>query len=397
MSDDKIEIFIGRPRSKRYRDGFVYTRFDEVIDYQVSNDMLELADGWSIHLPFSWRGWQHAAPDNPIIIELNGAPILTGLIDDSERVRSRADGSAIALSGRDRGGRLVDESAPLVSIAGMGILELGRAMAGFWFNEVTLQNATNRRLRGGGAGAQQARVSREPAIDQGHGAKKKITPGETRSQVLGHYLEKAGLLGWSSADGRQFVIGRPNYDQEPQFEVRSPIQGSKAPPGRDAIMLRHKESTGERYARITVLGTGQGDSTNHGKNVRRRNVVRQGPNEDGTGKSFIIPKELIILDEDLPTAKEAEERAEREMALRESTSLQANALMAGHSQAMASGVAANWSPDRMVRLVDEEIEAKGNPREWLITRVEFAGSRSAARTTQLTLVPKGTDLRGVNG
>jgi len=394
VTADKVEIFIGRPRTKRAVDGFVYTRFDDVVEYSVTNDMLEIADPWDIQLPMSLTAWQHAAPDSPIIIEINGAPVLTGLIDDSNRSYTRS-GSTLRLSGRDRGGRLVDESAPLIGLGGLGILELGQKMAGKWFNEITLQNTTNRRLRGGAA--RLATVSREPAIDVGASPKKRITPGETRSQVIEYYLEKSGLVAWSSADGRQFVIGRPNYDQEPQFQILAPKPGSKRPPGMDAIELSHKESTAERYARITVMGAGAGDDVNDGPNVRRRFTVKQGPNEDGTGGSFIVPKELIVLDEDMRTARETRERAERELALRESTALDATALMEGHSQPMADGRAANWTTDRMVRLIDEEIEARGNPKSWIITKVVFAGSRGSGRTTQLTLVPKGTDLRSMAG
>lgn len=391
---DVVEIYIGRPRSSRAIDGFVYTRFEDVIEYSVTNDMLELADPWSVQVPMSRLAWQHAAPDNPIIVEINGAPVLTGLIDDSERVYTRS-GSLIQLSGRDRGGRMVDESAPLVPLGGLGILELGRQMAGKWFNEITLQNATNRRLRGGGA--RLATVAREPAIDSGEAAKRRITPGETRGQVLGYYLEKAGLLAWSSADGRQFIIGRPNYQQEPQYQIVAPKPNSRRPIGGECIELRHRESAAERYARITVMGAAAGDDVNDGPNTRRRYTVMQGPNPDGTGGSFVVPKELIVLDEDMRTARATRERAEREMALRESTALEATAVVAGHSQPMADGTAANWTPDRMVRLIDEEIDARGNPKSWLVTRAVFAGSRGSGRTTTLTLVPQGTDLRGVAG
>ena len=47
-------------------------------------------------------------------------------------------------------------------------------------------------------------------------------------------------------------------------------------------------------------------------------------------------------------------------------------------------------------VVDEEIDAPGNPRDWLITRVHYSGSRDG-RSSVLTLVPRGTDLRMTSG
>jgi len=358
--------------------------------------MLEVADTWSIRLPFTRDAFQFAGPDNPIVIEINGSPVLTGLIDDSEKIITRDSGSYLQLAGRDRGGRLVDESAPLFTFSGLGIKQLAEKLVLQWFPEVVLQNTTNRRLTSGKS-ARQAKVSSEPPIGTGGSDKHKVSPGETRSQVLEFFLERGGLTAWSSADGRQFVVGKPNYSQEPQFQLIAPRLGSRRPPGRDVIEVRHKESTGDRYARITVMGAAAGDDTNFGANVRRRATARQGPNPDGTGGSFRIPKELILLDQDLPTAKSAQERVDREMALRESKALELSVVVEGHSQPMSDGTPANWSIDKMVRFVDEEIEARGNPTEFLVTKVEFSADRGSGQRTALTLVPKGTDLRSMAG
>lgn len=370
--------------------------------YEIDLDMLELADAWSLSLRHELRAWQWAAPDNPIVIELNGRPVVTGLIDESTRRVDKAGGAVLELQGRDRGGRLVDSAAPLLNLTGLGILDLARelvtAIGGFdLFPRVELQNASNRRLMVGG-GSARAKTSREPAIDTSPDrSDRRVRPGQTRAQILEDWLTQAGLLGWSSADGSTFIVGRPNYDQEPQYELRIPAPGSARRRDGNVLSMSSRETSGDRYSRIVVLGSGAGNARNFGANVQRRGVALQGPNPDGTGRSFTLPKDLIIVDDDLRSQAAAQARADHEMALRESLAAQITATVRGHSQAFgATGARANFAIDTLVRVVDEEIDAPGNPRDWLITRVHFTGGRDG-QTSTLTMVPRGTDLRMTNG
>lgn len=370
--------------------------------YEIDLDMLELADAWSLSLRHELRAWQWAAPDNPIVIELNGRPVVTGLIDESTRRIDKAGGAVLELQGRDRGGRLVDSAAPLLNLTGLGILDLARelvtAIGGFdLFPRVELQNATNRRLMVGG-GSARAKTSREPAIDTSPDrSDRRVRPGQTRAQILEDWLTQAGLLGWSSADGSTFIVGRPNYAQEPQYELRIPAPGSARRRDGNVLTMSSRETSGDRYSRIVVLGSGAGNARNFGANVQRRGVALQGPNPDGTGRSFTLPKDLIIVDDDLRSQAAAQARADHEMALRESLAAQITATVRGHSQSFgATGARANFAIDTLVRVVDEEIDAPGNPRDWLITRVHFTGGRDG-QTSTLTMVPRGTDLRMTNG
>jgi prophage tail gpP-like protein len=395
-SVDTVRVWIARRSSRDPHAALDWREFLPV-SYDIELDMLELADAWSMRFRFTRDLWNWAGPDNPIVVELNGRPVLTGLLDESTRSIDKA-GSIMELQCRDRGGRLVDSAAPLLDLGGLGILDLARglvtAIGGFdLFPEVELQNATNRRLMVGGPKAR-ARVSREPPIDPSpKKGDRRVRPGQTRAQLLEDWLTQAGLLGWSTADGKRFVIGRPNYEQEPQFEISVSGSGASARVQGTAIKLEARESIADRYSRIIVLGSGAGNARNFGENVQRRGVALQGPNPDGTGGSFILPKDLIIVDDNMHSQAEAQARAALEMALRESTASQVTAVLKGHSQPMgATGERANFAIDTMVRIVDEDVEAPGNPRDWLITRVHLNGSKSG-RTSTLTLIPRGTDLR----
>lgn len=394
-AEDAVRVFVARRASRDPRAKLDWREFAPT-SYEIDLDMLELADTWSLRFPFTRSLWDWAAPDNPIVIELNGRPVMTGLLDDSSRKVDKSGGGALDLLGRDRGGRLADSAAPLIDLGGLGIEDLARklvtAVGGFdLFPTVTMQNATNRRLMVGG-GAARARVSKEPAIDLSPDkGDRRVRPGQTRSQLLEDWLTQGGLLGWSSADGQSFVVGKPNYAQEPQFELRVGKNAGRV--DSNVISLTERETIAERYSRIIVLGSGAGNARNFGENVQRRGIALQGPNPDGTGRAFVVPKDLIIVDDDLRSQAAAQARADREMALRESLASQATAVVRGHSQALGATVArANYAIDTMVRIVDEDIEAPGNPRDWLITRVHLSGSKEG-KTSTLTMVPKGTDLR----
>lgn len=388
---DVVRVFIARRASRDPNSPLDWRSFTPT-GYEIDLDMLELADAWSMRFRFTRELWDWSAPDNPVVIELNGRPVMTGLIDDSTRKIDKTSGRTIEMQGRDRGGRIVDSAAPLLDLRGLGILDLARklvtAIGGFdLFPEVVLQNATNRRLMVGPSNGR-ARTSKEPAIDTSPDKNdRRVRPGQTRSQLLEDWLTQAGLLGWSSADGKQFVVGRPNYGQEPQFELRA--GGASA----NVVSLSERETIADRYSRIIVLGSGAGNARNYGENVQRRGIARQGPKDDGTGRAFVVPKDLIIVDDDLRSQAAAQERADREMALRESLAAQVTATVRGHSQPMGvTGARANYAIDTLVRLVDEDIDAAGSPRDWLITRVHFTGARDG-RISNLTMVPRGTDLR----
>lgn len=395
---DGLKVFIGRRKSRAANSGLEFRQFVP-LTYDIDLDMLELADTFSLHFRFTRELWNWSAPDNPIVLELNGRPICTGLLDDGKKKNGKG-GTFIDITGRDKGGRLVDSAAPMINFTGLGILDLARkmvtAIGGFdLFPEVTLQNAKNRRLMAGGRGA---RTSGEPPIRTGVDKNdRRVRPGQTRAQVLEDWLEEAGLLGFSSADGKQFFVGRPNYDQEPQFSLFLPAPGSRRAAEGNVLEADNGESAGERYSRIIVIGSGAGNAKNFAENVQRRGVWKQGPNPDGTGAAFVVPKDLIIVDDNIHSQAAANARAAREGALRESTAIDLTVLVAGHSQAMGPAAArSNYVPDTLVRYEDEEIDASGNPREFLITRCQYSGSKMG-KTTRLTMVPKGTDLRMTSG
>lgn len=359
-------------------------------DYSIEVDMLQPADAFRLSLPGGGRKdiYDLCAPDSAVQVLIDDTVMMTGFIDDRKRTVER-NGIGLAISGRDKGGRLVDESMPLQSFAGIGILQLAQAVAGPWFPEVTLSNAKNRRLLRGDA-ARAAHVSSEPAIDQKNRAQKKVNPGESRWATLAAFLEEAGLIAWSSADGNQLIVGQPNYSQEPQWRFTLPEFGSSRAAEGNVLSAEIEHNVGERYSAIIAVGSGQGNQTNYSERVTKlRGVVKNGPGEFGIGKDFQHRKVLIVSDDDVRSVDLALERAKREMATRDSTGHRINLTVRGHTQYWDLNSPAIFAPDTMALVEDEEI---GLSALYLITSCTFGMGREGEQT-QLTLVPKGTVLK----
>jgi prophage tail gpP-like protein len=182
----------------------------------------------------------------------------------------------------------------------------------------------------------------------------------------------------------------PNYDQQPQFRFLVPKQNSKRLSKGNVISLSIVDSVANRFSIITVYGGSRGNSSSYGKNLKHKATVKQGPGQGGVGGAFFFRKRLLINDSEVSSRRDALERAKREMSFRDAEKLVVEITVKGHSMARRSGdVPALFAFDTMAELEIEEIDFKG---QFLITSVVFTVDRQAGETTQIKLVPKGTDL-----
>ena len=353
----------------------------DIKSYQITNDMLAIADSWSIEVPVKPLLWDLAKPDNEVQVHIDDSLVLSGFVDS--RIKSEG---RIRISGRDRGGRLVDESAPLVEFGGLDIEGLALEIAGEWFSEVRIHNAVNRRLIAG-RGAK-AKRGREPAVLVGENLRHKVRPGETRAAVLTSILEQAGLMAWSTADGKALIVGRPNQNQAPDWYFFNAKPGSTRAAEANVLELTYGEDLAESFSEITACGSGKGDSVNYGRAVTRRRATVKA--EAGV---FVRPKRLLVSDPDVRSPAEARRRAEREMRERAAGAVFLELTVPGHGQRDPRiGWPAIYGFDTVARVEDEEIGLAG---DFYVTSVTFTGSAETSRT-DLELVPVGTDLR-VNG
>jgi len=408
-------------------------------DYTISVDMLQPADAFTMSVRFTQEAWELLTLDQEITVCVDSTKILTGYIDEREKVSEPGGGTTIQISGRDKTGRLVDESSPLFQYGGLRLRELAERIVGIRddadpiFESVTLTNTRNRSLLrnvrsrkakevqepvlnsivgtfrplAGTFGyeipeitvgpTQLRKIERPPIIDPGiytgRAAQKKVPPGTSRWGVLEGFLREARLLAWSTGDGKELFIGLPNYDQDLQYMF---FEASAESTNRDetncAIRIRH--SNAERYSRITAVGASKATGASYGSNVSKRMaVVFDNPENttDGTGISFRRRKALIVADDSIKNARDALERAEREKLERDANAVEVVVNAPGHSQQRAAGVEPSlFTVDTMARVIDEDTKTKA---DMLVTAVEYRQSRDEGTTTELRLVPRGTLLQ----
>lgn len=229
-----------------------------------------------------------------MIIQADGVTFLDGFID---RTQHSGKAGVLEIHGRDKVGRVVDESAPAVDYSGMTILEAVRRLLSPWFDpsQVVIGNARNRLLRRGKG--RRVASSTEPVVTVNVRVPRRgqVHPGETRWKMIHEILSRADLIGFSSADGKQFVIGKANQTQSPQYLFTLSAPGSnKSTNVRDMTLI---EDDGDRYSLYMCGGVGGQTDTNYGRNIAdNRGAAFDNPfnHIDGTGRDFLFPKRMYM-------------------------------------------------------------------------------------------------------
>lgn len=352
-------------------------------NYRIATSLVKAADAFNLTRPFDRRAWDLCKPDRELRVQVDGVALITGYLDDRKASR---DGQTFTIAGRDKVGRLADESIPRVDYLGLGVLELVKKLAFPWFTKVTLSNARNRRvLRGKG---KTAPAGNEPVrLDTKGGSR--LEPGQMRWAAIEELLKQVGWIAWSSGDGTELVVGRPNYEQAVQWRFYRP--GSRSPRTADGnvLGLEVDDSVGDRYSQITVVGTGGGTDVNYGVGVTQRaGTALEGPEADGTGGDFERPKHLVIV-QDVKSRAEAERYAAHEMARRDAGGHVVRVEAPLHGQRVAGDRLTLFAPDTLARVEDEITGIRGI---YLVHTVELSTSRDHGEVAELELVPTGTEL-----
>ncbi len=354
--------------------------------YEIEVSMLDPTDRFRIRMPFSREAWDLCKPDHTVRVLIDDVVVMNGFID--ERLVPEDD-EAVEIVGRDRAGRLVDESAPSLNFSGLEMFELIKRVAAPWFTAVSFSNARNRNvLRGKG---KRARAAGEPVVLKTRKAiGTRIEPGQTRWQVIEDLCTQAGYLAWSSGDGTELIVGKPNYDQELQFKFFKPKADSTRGDESTVIGMGTREAVTQRYSRIIVVGSGIGTDVNYGSTVASRygEALDNPASKEGDGVDFSQPKRLIAV-RPVNSIKEAQELADREMAKRDAHGTMVTVLAPGHGQVIAGAYTTIFAPDNLALVEDERIGLKGS---FMIVSCTYRGHRDAGEQTSMTLVRSGAEL-----
>lgn len=358
--------------------------------YHVDVSMITPGDAFELRRPFSAQAWNLLRRDSDVTIEIDGTPILRGFVDRREK-SSRA--GTMTIGGRDRAGRLVDESAPSINYSGLTILQAFQQLASPWFGSVTLSDARNRRLRRGRG--KRVAADSEPVVTINIRVPRRgqVHPGEKRSQVMNEIAKRAGLIWWSSCDGKEIFVGKPNYAQAPQYTFAHVPTGlpPRGPPIKD---LRITEDDGERYSLMVCGGAGgQGTTDYSPSTVDRRGVVFDNVfnKVDGTGRDFIHPKRMYLPERNFESYGDAQRVAQNEQAKRDYKRHLISVEAPLHGQFLSPGVATIFAPNTIARVIDEEQDPILDDL-YLIVSCAYSSNRDQGETTTMHLVPTGTEI-----
>lgn len=361
-------------------------RVDGWTEYEISSSLLEAVDHFTLHRPFDPAVYRLCQLDSTIEVRIDDTTIISGFIDSREKDTDKHT-NTMTLIGRDKVGRLVQESAPTIAYDGLDLFEVVRRLADPWFTSIVTSDARNRSVRLGKKG-RKAAAGNEALVVKVRKKTWQHEPGQSRWKIISDLANEAQYLVWSSADGRELIIGKPNYNQECQFLIMNP---SETAPGQStAIRLNVKESVGDRYSLIMALGSGRGDAANYGPStVSRRDIVRNGPGIDGTGLDFIYPKRLILAERTMLNIEECQQYAQLNMDRRDFHKQIVTATMPAHGQISAGTNATLYAPNTLARVIDGEQDPPIDGA-FMIYGCKYKSSRDGGEQTEIQAVPRGT-------
>lgn len=364
-------------------------QIDGWISGNIESSLITPSDRFVMRMPFSRDAYRIMRRGARITIKADRVTLLDGFIDYRDKA---GKAGTLEVGGRDRVGRLCDESAPAINYTGMLTLEAVKRLVSPWFDPsgVTLTNARNRRLRRGKgkrvAGANEPTVTinvRVPRQGQVH-------PGETRWQIIHEIASRQRLIAGSSADGKEFFIGRPNQQQPPQYLFCLPAPGSSTP--NTVLDMRRREDDGERYSEYMVAGVGGQSDTNYGANVNdRRGVTFDNPfnRVDGTGRDFIYPKRMFLPERAFESFHDAQRVAENEQFRRDYKRDVIVVDAETFGQSLDASDVTFFAPDTVAHVIDEEAEIDDL---YYIVSCSYSFDRPSADRTTLHMVPVGTEI-----
>jgi prophage tail gpP-like protein len=358
--------------------------------YHVEVSMITPASPFELRRPFDAQAWNLLRRDSDVKIEIDGTPILRGFVGKRHH---RSKEGTMAISGRSRAGRLVDEAAPSINYTGLTIAQAYARLSAPWFGTPTLSDARNRLLRRGKG--KRVAAGAEPVVTINVRVPRRgiVHPGETRAHIMTEIARRSGLIWWESCDGNEIFVGKPNQSQESQYLLVHAAPGS-ATRGtvKDMEIIEDDE---DRYSLIMCGGVGGATPDDYGKNVTdRRGVVYDNPFNkiDGTGRDFIHPKRMFMPEKDFDSYGDAQRVAKNEQAHRDFRRHIVVVDAPYHGQILEDGGNFTlFAPNTIARVINEE-HAPPLDDTYLVVSCAYSSNRDQGEVTSLTMVPTGTEI-----
>jgi len=360
-------------------------RITDFISGNIESSIITPCDSFVLRMPASVQASNAFRRGAKIAIRADGTTLIRGFI--GKRHYSSRTG-VLEIRGRDICGRLADESAPAIDYTGMTIERAIAKLLSPWFPPPALSNAKNRRLRRGKGKRIASPTEPVVTINVKVPRSGKVHPGQSRMDLIHEILSRAKLVGYSSSDGTEFIIGKPNQSQSPQYSFIY----AEGDPDSNVKDLQFTEDDEERYSEYLCAGAGGQGELNYGKNVvDNRGVVFDNPFNriDGTGRDFIHPKRLFLPEKAFDSYGDAQRVAENEQARRDYHRHIATAEMASFGQDLGTSQPTLFAPDTVARVIDRKMEVDDL---YYVVSCSYSWAHDVGDTCYITMVPVGTEI-----
>lgn len=353
------------------------------ISGNVESSMVTPADSFVLRIPRTRELLEILRRDAEITIKFDGVTQLNGFID--KRSRSSRSG-VMEIHGRDRVGRLVDESAPAVNYSGLTIEQAINRLIDPFFPSLTVSNEKNRRIRRGKGRRVASATEPVVTINVRVPRRGQVHPGQSRWQLIHEICGRAGLLAYATSDGRELFVGLPNKSQPPQYSF---FDGPDASNVRDITVI---DDDGDRYSLIMCGGVGGQSDTNYGKNVSSNvGVVFDDPSNriNGTGRDFLRPKRLYLPERTFSSYRDAGRVAKLEADRRNFNRHQLSVEVEGFGQMQTDNSYTFFVPDTVATVVAPEDDIDNS---YMIYSCSYSFNRSQGDYTVMRLVTLDTEI-----
>lgn len=318
-------------------------------------------------------------PLTPFQLLIGPYPQFTGELD-AANANGTATSTLVELGGRDLMARLFDtDIVGDKSFANASYEELFKAAledCGLNGRKITIDPSASTRLRSGvGVKVYAAPVTVDEVrqTPNGPGFLNTVTAklGETWLQFLERHFAKIGLFAWADANGN-FILSRPNGDQEPKFHFFRK-RGNSRQGAANVKSFRFTNDTTRRVTEVVIFARNGGRKFGH-------NHVHGGF-VDVEMNALQFKRRRTYRDVNVTSEEEARFYARRKIAEANRAGWKLQYTVSGHSApTMNGGPRATICPDMVARVDDEELGIHEN------LYIESCEYRSPPRETVVTLM-----------
>jgi prophage tail gpP-like protein len=253
--------------------GGVNLAFQRFLHYDYRQDFLTPADSWS------WSIDVDELSDIDITAITPGARVelyvdelrqTVGFIDDI-RIRSiRNSGSVMTVTGRDWLSPAVDGHIdPKTRFKPtMSILDVVQAsFEPYGIKAVADDNTANRNaITGAKYGVRTTKTGRVKKSVLNH--QLKPYPNEGAFAFASRVTQRAGLWIWPAADGETVIVGTPEYDQDPRYQLRHRIDDGGV---KSNVLESDVTNSGKNQPRV-IIATGFGGGGEYAKSTLKGGI-----------------------------------------------------------------------------------------------------------------------------